>query len=86
MGPFLTFHLAGGEQGMRHMLDQFGPALKSPWTKLVAPELTEDLKEKVIAGTAAQSEGSTIKELEEKRDNFLIELQDLLQKYWSEAK
>ena len=45
MGPFLTLHLAGGEQGMRHMLAQFGPALKLPWTKLVAPELTEELSE-----------------------------------------
>ena len=25
-GPFMTFHLAGGEGGMRHMLKQFGPA------------------------------------------------------------
>lgn len=28
-GPFMTFHLAGGEGGMRHMLKQFGPALKT---------------------------------------------------------
>ena len=33
MGTFLTFHLAGGEGGMRHMLHQFGPALKLPWTE-----------------------------------------------------
>ena len=32
MGVCLTFHLAGGEQGMKHMLEQFGPALKLPWT------------------------------------------------------
>ena len=49
MGPFLTLHLAGGEQGMRHMLSQFGPALKLLWTKLVAPELTEELSEAVIS-------------------------------------
>ena len=36
----VTTYLAGGEQGMRHMLRQFGPTLKLPWTKLVAPELT----------------------------------------------
>jgi carnitine 3-dehydrogenase len=30
MGTFLTFHLAGGKAGMRHMLEQFGPALKLP--------------------------------------------------------
>ena len=28
MGTFLTFHLAGGKAGMKHMLKQFGPALK----------------------------------------------------------
>ena len=37
MGTFLTFHLAGGKAGMKHMLKQFGPALKLPWTKLKAP-------------------------------------------------
>ena len=30
MGTFLTFHLAGGNSGMSHMLEQFGPALKLP--------------------------------------------------------
>ena len=39
MGTFLTFHLAGGKAGMKHMLEQFGPALKLPWTKLKAPKL-----------------------------------------------
>ena len=37
MGVCLTFHLAGGETGMKHMLEQFGPALKLPWTKLKVP-------------------------------------------------
>ena len=40
MGTFLTFHLAGGKSGMKHMLEQFGPALKLPWTKLKAPNLS----------------------------------------------
>ncbi len=35
-GPMLTFHLAGGQGGMAHMLDHFGPSLKSPWTRLQA--------------------------------------------------
>lgn len=85
MGPFLTLHLAGGEQGMRHMLEQFGPALKLPWTKLVAPELTDELTERVVEGCEQQTEGHTITELEQRRDNFLIELQQLLEKYWPAA-
>ena len=40
MGTFLTFHLAGGKAGMKHMLEQFGPALKLPWTKLKAVSYT----------------------------------------------
>ena len=39
MGTFLTFHLAGGKKGMKHMLRQFGPALRLPWTKLKALSL-----------------------------------------------
>lgn len=85
MGPFLTFHLAGGDEGMRHMLRQFGPALKLPWTRLEAPELTDALREKIIAGCEAQSEGYSMTELETRRDRFLVSLLELLQPYWSAA-
>ncbi|MFD2657632.1 L-carnitine dehydrogenase [Gracilibacillus thailandensis] len=86
MGPFLTFHLAGGEQGMRHMLEQFGPALKKPWTKLEAPELTEDLKEKVIEGCESHAGDVPISELENKRNEFLVKLLDLVEDYWPQSK
>ena len=81
MGTFLTFHLAGGEMGMKHMLEQFGPALKLPWTKLKAPKLTNSLKKKIIEGTKIQSKKKSIKNLTNLRDNFLIDLQKLLKKY-----
>jgi len=81
MGTFLTFHLAGGELGMKHMLEQFGPALKLPWTKLKAPTLTKSLKNKIIEGTKIQSKNKSIKDLSNIRDNFLIDLQKLLKKY-----
>lgn len=86
MGPFLTFHLAGGEKGMRHMLDQFGPTLKLPWTKLEAPELTDELKEKVIDGCETHAGETTILELENKRNEFLVELLALVESYWPETK
>ena len=44
MGPCEIFHVGGGEGGMAYCLDQFGPALKLPWTRLVAPELTDELR------------------------------------------
>lgn len=85
MGPFLTLHLAGGDQGMRHMLHQFGPALKLPWTKLEAPELTDELAEKVITGCEAQTEGQDMAQLEKRRDEFLVKLTDLVEDYWPGA-
>ena len=72
MGPCLTFHLAGGEAGMAHMLAQFGPALKLPWTRLVAPELTDELAGRMIEGTQAQAGDRSIKALERARDDTLI--------------
>jgi carnitine 3-dehydrogenase len=85
MGTFLTFHLAGGEGGVRHMLQQFGPALKLPWTRLVAPELTDHLIDKVALGCEEQAAGRSIKQLAARRDDFLVELLALVQKYWPEA-
>ena len=57
MGTNLIYHLAGGESGMRHMLAQFGPCLKWPWTKLEAPELSEALIDRMVEGTQAQAAG-----------------------------
>ncbi|HET7580901.1 MAG TPA: 3-hydroxyacyl-CoA dehydrogenase NAD-binding domain-containing protein [Bacillales bacterium] len=85
MGPFMTLHMAGGEQGMKHMLEQFGPALKLPWTYLQAPELTDELAQRVIEGCEEQTEGHTPNELEQRRDEFLIRLLDLVKEYWPAA-
>lgn len=74
MGPCLTHHMAGGKAGMAHTLEQFGPALKLPWTKLVAPELNATLAERLIAGTAAQADGRSVETLERERDEVLLGL------------
>ena len=72
MGTFLIYRLAGGEAGMRHFLAQFGPALKLPWTKLEAPDLTDALVETLAAQSDAQAGGVSIRDLEVKRDDCLI--------------
>ena len=81
MGTFLTFHLAGGKAGMKHMLEQFGPALKLPWTKLKAPKLTKKLSDRIISGTKKQAKGKTVNKLSNIRDEYLVELQILRKKY-----
>ena len=81
MGTFLTFHLAGGNAGMKHMLEQFGPALKLPWTKLKAPKLSKKLSNRVISGTRKQSRGKSVAELAKIRDEYLLYLQKMRKKY-----
>ena len=72
MGTNLTFHLAGGTDGMHHMLEQFGPSLQLPWTRLAAPELTDSLINNMVNGTAHQAAGRTVEDLERLRDDYLI--------------
>ncbi len=86
MGTFLTFHLAGGKTGMKHMLKQFGPALKLPWTKLKAPKLTKKLSDRIIKGTKQQSKGKSVASLSNIRDEYLVNLLKMRKKYESKIR
>ena len=73
MGTFLTYRLAGGEEGMRAFLEHFGPALALPWTKLVdVPELTPSFLDKIADQSDAQAQGRSVPELERERDDALV--------------
>jgi carnitine 3-dehydrogenase len=71
-GPMLTFHLAGGQGGMAHMLDHFGPSLLSPWTRLTAPELTPELRDAVVDGCEREAGGRSVDDLVAERDRGVI--------------
>jgi carnitine 3-dehydrogenase len=81
MGVFLTFHLAGGDQGMRHFLEQFGPSLKMPYCRMEAPELSGELIDKIVTGCELQAAGGSVKELERLRNDCLISIMQALQAY-----
>jgi carnitine 3-dehydrogenase len=81
MGPCLTFHLAGGSGGMEYMLDHFGAALLEPWTRLEAPPLTAELRERLVDGCLREAGGRSVAELERWRDEFLAELLALVDKF-----
>ena len=75
MGTFLTYRIAGGEAGMRHFLEQFGPTLAWPWTKLTdVPELTDELIDKIARQSDEQAGGRSTRELERERDDVLVAL------------
>ena len=73
MGLFETYRIAGGEAGMRYFLEQFGPALKWPWTKLMdVPEFDDDLVDLIAGQSDEQSGALSIRELERVRDTNLV--------------
>lgn len=79
MGLFETYRIAGGEAGMRHFLNQFGPCLKWPWTKFTdVVDLNDALVEKIGAQSDAQAAGRSIRELERIRDENLVGIMQAL--------
>lgn len=78
MGPCLTFHNGGGEGGMAYNLDQFGPTLKLPWTRLEAPELTQELRDKMVDGCLREAGGRDYAALSRERDRGLVAISKAL--------
>ncbi|RXH24748.1 hypothetical protein XH84_32075 [Bradyrhizobium nanningense] len=72
LGPF---RIGGGAAGMRRYMEQWGPMLKCPWTKLTdVPEVTDAFLDKLAEQSESQArmENLTFAELEEKRDDCLV--------------
>ena len=81
MGVFQVYRVAGGEAGMRHFMEQFGPCLKWPWTKLTdVPDLDEALVDKIAEQSDTQAAGLSIRELERIRDDNLIGIMEALER------
>ncbi len=73
MGLFETYRVAGGLGGFRHFMEQFGPTLGLPWTKLMdTPEFTPELVDTIVEQSDEQSGMHSIRELERTRDRNLV--------------
>ena len=77
-GTCLIFHLAGGQGGMRHMLDHFNPSL-FPWSHLEPPTVTEELVDQMARGCEEQVGQRTLREMERTRDEALVAILKALQ-------
>jgi carnitine 3-dehydrogenase len=74
-GLFETYRVAGGQAGMKHFLEQFGPCLEWPWTKLMdVPDLNEELIDRIVEQSDEQAAGRTVMQLENERDRNLVAL------------
>ena len=82
MGTAMAWHLAAGAGGMRATLAHFGPAMELPWTKLKAPELTDELARRVIEGCDEATGDRDWREMQRRRDICLLKIQEVINEYW----
>jgi carnitine 3-dehydrogenase len=73
MGLFETYRVAGGVGGFRHFVEQFGPTLDWPWTKLMdTPDFTPELVDTLVEQSDEQSGAHDVRELERIRDRNVV--------------
>ena len=77
-GQCMAFHVACGEGGMATNLDQFGPALKLPWTRLKAPELSNELRNKMVDGCNEMAGEKHFETLVSNRDDAIVRVLNAL--------
>ncbi|KVS42409.1 3-hydroxyacyl-CoA dehydrogenase NAD-binding domain-containing protein [Burkholderia ubonensis] len=77
MGPNMLFHLGGGQGGIKHFFDQFTGPMTAWWKVLGSPQITPELRRKVVAGVQDEVDGQSIDQLAARRDEILLGLLSL---------
>ncbi|UCH73597.1 MAG: 3-hydroxyacyl-CoA dehydrogenase [Rhodospirillales bacterium] len=77
-GPFLNYHLGGGAGGIAHYLEHLGPSQVARWKTLGAPELSEEVSARIVAGVRSETAGRSVADLAAERDEKLLRLAELL--------
>jgi 3-hydroxypropionate dehydrogenase (NADP+) len=82
MGPYLTYHLGGGNGGIEYLMRHIGVS-KAKWLETAASwtDTPESAILKAISGVDDMVDGKSVKELEAWRDKYLVALNRLL---WAE--
>ncbi len=77
MGQVLLSHLNGGQGGIESYFDQFAGPLTALWKVLGSPELTPEVRRKLIDGVHAEAGSRSIDELAAQRDEVLLGILEL---------
>lgn len=71
-GPFLTFHLGGGQGGLPHFLEHLGPGMQGMWGVLGHPRLDEPTVELLITEVQQAYGHVSLADLERRRDRMQV--------------
>lgn len=78
MGPHLTYHLAGGDAGIRHFLDHLAPGQERRFADLGRVHFDEAVKTRITEGVEAEAAGRDVESLAKARDEALVAIQNAL--------
>lgn len=72
-GPFLTFHLGGGQGGLPHFLTHLGPGMESMWKNLLGHPTLDDATVQLLIDELHRAYGDhPIEELARRRDEMQV--------------
>jgi len=74
MGQSLQWHLGGGAGGIKHFMDHLMDPLQGMMKALGTPDITAELKQKVIDGVMREAGGRSVEELAKDENRVLVGL------------
>jgi len=74
MGQVLLNHLGGGQGGIEHFFEQFTGPMTAWWKVLGSPEITPEVRKKIVAGVLEEAGGRSLEDLAVQRDEALLGL------------
>ena len=77
MGPHMLHHLAGGDGGLRHLLEHIGPGIETWWNDLGRPDLSPEVIDRLVE-MFERDEHRSIREIAAERDALLLGLLESL--------
>ena len=75
MGQHLIFHLGGGKGGIEHFIEHIGESKRRLWEDMASwTAIPDEAKEVLSKGIKEETEGRTFQDIEQWRDEKLIDL------------
>jgi 3-hydroxyacyl-CoA dehydrogenase len=75
MGPNLQFHLAGGQGGIQHFMEQFSGPLTTWWKDLgTLTEFSPQVKQTIVDGVLGEAGSRSVDQLTREEDEVLLGL------------
>src|SRR6201982_1488139 len=74
MGQSLQWHLGGGAGGIKHFMDHLMPPLEGMMKALGTPNITPELKQKVVDGVLREAGNRSVDELAQAENEVIIGL------------